>query len=194
MNPPYRALSPGATIAVIAPASPATDEALARAPAVIETMGYTPRLYPGCFARNDYLAGDDDCRLADLHAAFAADDVAAVLCLRGGYGSGRLLERIDRRLLFAEPKPLIGYSDITVLHAQFSNAGIASFHGPMLTSDLLDVADPMTQCGLACLRDGLPFCNPIEFPVASNHRDRHSHPRLCKSIWPYGPRRRSRPG
>ncbi|MEK7737075.1 MAG: LD-carboxypeptidase, partial [Pseudomonadota bacterium] len=111
--------------------------------------------FPGCYARQAYLAGDDDCRLSDLHAAFRDPDIAAILCLRGGYGSGRLLDRIDAQLLLAHAKPLIGYSDITTLHALLSNAGVASFHGQMLTSDLLGAPDPLTQQGFACLRDGL---------------------------------------
>ncbi|MBI3523516.1 MAG: LD-carboxypeptidase [Betaproteobacteria bacterium] len=152
---PYPALLPGLTIGVIAPAGPASEDALLRAPAVIENLGYAVRMFPGCYARQAYLAGDDDCRLADLHAAFRDPDIAAILCLRGGYGSGRLLDRIDVPLLLAHAKPLIGYSDITALHALLSNAGIASFHGPMLTSDLLDQPDPLTLQGFACLRDGL---------------------------------------
>lgn len=152
---PYAPLRPGQTIGVIAPAGPATEAALERAPAVIEALGYAVRMYPGCYARRDFLAGDDDCRLADLHAAFADEDVAGILCLRGGYGSGRLLDRIDFSSLFRNAKPLIGFSDITALHAQFSNAGLASFHGPMLTSNLIDATDPAGDLGLHYLRDGM---------------------------------------
>lgn len=152
---PYPALLPGQTIGVIAPGGPAPEDALQRAPGVIEAMGYAVRMFPGCHAKQGYLAGDDDCRLADLHAAFRDPDIAAILCLRGGYGSGRLLDRIDVQLLLAHAKPLIGYSDITALHALLSNAGVASFHGPMLTSDLLGEPDPLTLQGLACLRNGL---------------------------------------
>lgn len=152
---PYPALLPGQTIGVIAPGGPASPDDLERAPAVLEAMGYAVRMFPGCYARQAYLAGDDACRLSDLHAAFRDPAIAAILCLRGGYGSGRLLDRIDAPLLLTHAKPLIGYSDITVLHALLSNAGVASFHGPMLTSDLLDAPDPLTLQGFACLRDGL---------------------------------------
>jgi muramoyltetrapeptide carboxypeptidase len=113
-------------------------------------------MFPGCQARSGFLAGDDDCRLNDLHAAFADPDIKAILCLRGGYGSGRLLDRIDWALIEANAKPLIGYSDITALHAQLSNRGIPSFHGPMLTSDLVGECDPLTRCALDVLRTGLP--------------------------------------
>ncbi len=152
----FAPLLPGQTVAVIAPAGPASAEALAAAPAIIEAMDLKERMYPGCFACEDYLAGDDDCRLADLHAAFADQDVAAILCLRGGYGSGRLLDRIDLALIRANPKPLIGFSDITALHALMSNAGLASFHGPMLTSNLIKASDPAAAFGLEFLRHGMP--------------------------------------
>lgn len=163
---PYPALLPGQTIGVIAPGGPASEEALQSAPGVIEAMGYAVRMFPGCYAKQAYLAGDDDCRLADLHAAFRDPDIAAILCLRGGYGSGRLLDRIDVPLLLAHAKPLIGYSDITALHALLSNAGVVSFHGPMLTSDLLDAPDPLTLQGLACLRDGLGAGTVLRPPLA----------------------------
>jgi muramoyltetrapeptide carboxypeptidase len=152
----FPALLPGQTIGVIAPAGPATAEALACAPAVLEVMGYRVKMFPGCQARSGFLAGDDNCRLNDLHAAFIDPQVSAILCLRGGYGSGRLLDRIDWALIEANAKPLIGYSDITALHAQLSNRGIPSFHGPMLTSDLVGECDPLTRGALDVLRTGLP--------------------------------------
>ncbi|MCE6982866.1 LD-carboxypeptidase, partial [Pseudomonas frederiksbergensis] len=84
------------------------------------------------------LAGSDAQRLQDLHSAFAAEDVDAIICLRGGYGSMRLLENIDFDLLRRHPKPLVGYSDITALHTAIArHAGFVSFHGAMLKSELL---------------------------------------------------------
>ena len=147
MTTPLAALTPGAIVGVIAPAGPAPAEAVARVPALIESLGWTPKLFPGCHERLAYLAGDDDCRLRDLHAAFVDPDVAAIFCLRGGYGSGRLLDRIDMALVARHAKPLLGYSDITALHALLSNHGIASFHGPMPTSDLLDATDIVDAAG-----------------------------------------------
>lgn len=155
MRRPFRALRHGATVAVIAPAGPAQPEVLARVPAVLEAWGLRPRLLPGCAQHIGYLAGNDACRAADLAAAFADPEVAAILCLRGGYGSGRLLDRLDWAQLAAQAKPFIGYSDITALHAQFSNRGIASFHGPMLSSDLIHYDDPLEESGYRALFEGL---------------------------------------
>ncbi|HRD98805.1 MAG TPA: LD-carboxypeptidase, partial [Rubrivivax sp.] len=79
----------------------------------------------------------DDTRLADLHAALADPEVAAIHCIRGGYGSMRILDRIDAGLVRRAAKLLIGYSDITALHALWARQGLASLHAPMAASDLL---------------------------------------------------------
>jgi muramoyltetrapeptide carboxypeptidase len=103
-------------------------------------FGLRARLYPSCHARHpqhDFLAGDDDIRLADVHAAFADAEVAAVFCLRGGWGSARLLDRIDRTLLRASAKPFIGFSDITALHALLARDDLVGFHAPMPGSNLV---------------------------------------------------------
>jgi muramoyltetrapeptide carboxypeptidase len=133
-------LRPGDLVAVIAPAGPCAPERVAQVPPLFERFGLRARLYPGCHASHplhDYLAGDDATRLADLHAAFADPEVRAVFCLRGGYGCTRLLERIDIALLRANPKPFVGFSDITALHAVLVRAGGIGFHAPMPGSNLV---------------------------------------------------------
>lgn len=152
---PLPTLRPGALIAVVAPAGPAPAEAVARVPAVIESMGYRARLYPGCHERLPFLAGPDARRRQDLMDAFADPEIDAVFCLRGGYGSGRLLDQIDWQAVLSRPKPFIGYSDITALQAQFTNAGLVTFHGPMLTSDLVRSTLSPEAHGYGILRDGL---------------------------------------
>ena len=140
MKPPYRHLRHGDLVAVIAPAGPSTPDRVALVPPLFERFGLRARLYPSCHARHpqhDFLAGDDATRLADLHAAFADADIAAVFCLRGGWGSARLLDRIDTPLLRANPKPLIGFSDITALHALLVREGLIGFHAPMPGSNLV---------------------------------------------------------
>ncbi len=130
----------GDLVGVIAPAGPATPEQVARVEPLIARFGLRARLYPSCHARHaqhDFLAGDDALRLADLHAAFLDTDVRAVFCLRGGWGSPRLLAHIDAALLREHIKPFLGYSDITALHALLQGQGQVSFHAPMPASDLL---------------------------------------------------------
>lgn len=140
MKTPYRHLRAGDLVGVIAPAGPSTPARLALVPALFESFGLRARLYPGCQAthpRHDFLAGDDATRLADLHAAFADDEVAAVFALRGGWGSARLLDRIDTGLLRTKPKLLIGFSDITALHALLAREGLVGLHAPMPGSNLV---------------------------------------------------------
>lgn len=137
----YAALPPGSLIGIIAPAGPAEPERLAQVPALYARHGYRCRVYPGCHLRSAYLAGDDGARLADLHAALADSEVAALHALRGGYGCMRLLDHFDTALLRARPKLLIGYSDLTALHALWARAGLPTLHAPMPASDLLLAGD-----------------------------------------------------
>jgi muramoyltetrapeptide carboxypeptidase len=135
-----RCLRPGDRVGVIAPAGPATPERLALVEPLFARFGLRTKLYPGCHARHpqyDFLAGEDALRLSDLHAAFADAGNAAVFALRGGWGSARLLPRIDTAVLRANPKPFVGYSDLTALHALLVREGLACFHGPMPASDLV---------------------------------------------------------
>lgn len=168
---PLPTLPPGALVGVVAPAGPAPEEKVARIPATLEAMGYRARLYPSCHARKGFLSGDDDLRGRDLEAAFADPEVAAVFAVRGGYGSGRLLDRVAWPRLLAQPKPFVGYSDLTALQTQFTNAGRIVFHGPMLASDLVDSPVPPDQLGFGILRDGLRagtrWAPPLEAPLFS---------------------------
>ena len=149
-------LPPGSLIGVIAPAGPAQPDSLAAVPALYERFGYRVRIFPGCALRTGYLAGDDDARLADIHAALADGEVAALHCLRGGYGAMRLLDRIDTALLRAHPKLLIGYSDITALHALWALHGLPTLHAPMATSDLVRPGrEADAQALFALLQGGL---------------------------------------
>jgi muramoyltetrapeptide carboxypeptidase len=132
--PPLR---PGAAIAVIAPAGPPKPGRLDPVEGWLRERGYVPTLLPSCFgpAPLDFLAAPDAVRLADVHAAFGDPCFDAVLALRGGSGCIRLLDGIELCLLAATRKLLIGYSDLTVLHALRTKAGIPSLHAPMPASD-----------------------------------------------------------
>lgn len=152
-----RGLRAGDTLAIIAPAGPGADEQVQLVPALLAAHGYVARLYPSCQARGGYLAGPDALRLADLHAAIADPSVAAIWCLRGGYGSGRLLDQIDADLVRRHPKLLIGYSDITALHALWDRAGLITLHAPMPASDLVRPGHEADAAALfELLRHGLP--------------------------------------
>jgi len=128
MNRPS-ALRPGDRVAVIAPSSPFRAQDLEPGLARIAAR-YRPIVSDGLASRARYLAGSDERRLEELRSALLTPDIRAVFCARGGYGAMRLLESLD----FAPvDKPLVGFSDITVLHCALQAAGRVSIHGPVLT-------------------------------------------------------------
>lgn len=157
---PWLPLRQGALVGVVAPSGPVDPAVLPAVEALYARHGWRARLYPSCRARHPvlpYLAGDDAQRLADLHAALADDEVAAIHCLRGGYGAMRLLPGIDTALLRAKPKLLMGYSDITALHALWAAEGLPSLHAPMPASDLVRPGREDDEAALvALLEGGLP--------------------------------------
>jgi len=132
-------LNLGDTIGIVAPASAPPDPAtLDRAVEVLERLGFKARLAPHAHKRWGFLAGSDRDRAADLMGMFAAPRVKAIVCVRGGYGTARLLSLLDYDVIRAHPKIFVGYSDITSLHCAFlKKSNLVTFHGPMLNSDLV---------------------------------------------------------
>jgi muramoyltetrapeptide carboxypeptidase len=130
-------LNPGDTLGIIAPASAVPDpKNVDRAVAVLEKLGYRIKFARHAHRRLGYLAGTDRERASDVMQMFTDPKVNAILCVRGGYGTARLLPRLDYATIRANAKIFVGYSDITSLHAAFfKHAGLISFHGPMLNSD-----------------------------------------------------------
>ncbi len=152
----FQTLKSGDLIGVLAPASPVAADKLPAVQALYARWGFSVRLYPSCHADTGYLAGSDASRLADLHAALADPDVVAIHCLRGGYGTMRLLDAVDTELLRRSRKLLIGYSDITALHALWALHGLPSLHAPMPASDLIQQGREDDEAALlAVLRYGL---------------------------------------
>ena len=137
-----RPLPDGGTIGVAAPASPFESRSdILRSLEWWESQGYRVKLSEHVHARDDYLAGDARNRAADLLAMFADPEVDAVQCLQGGYGSGELLPHLDFGVIAANPKPLIGFSDITSLHVAIrQETGLATFYG----NGFLGMGDPAT--------------------------------------------------
>ena len=128
------ALNPGDRIRLVAPASPFDKRKLARGCRIIERMGFVPVVDRREFSRRGFLAGDDQARASRLRRALLEDDSQAVWCIRGGYGSARLLEKIDLAGIMARPKLLIGFSDITALLLPISApGGFVTIHGPVVT-------------------------------------------------------------
>jgi muramoyltetrapeptide carboxypeptidase len=129
-----RALRPGDSVAVIAPAGPFDRESFEAGVAVI-AQRYRVQYDPGIFQQQRYMAGDDHRRLAELTQALADRSIRGIFCARGGYGTMRLLQKLQpqRATTAAPAQPLIGFSDITALHQWRQSQGIVSIHGPVLT-------------------------------------------------------------
>lgn len=132
-------LAPGARVALVAPSGPlASPIELALAIDQAKSFGWDPLPGAHVLDRHGYLAGSDTVRLADLNAALADDTIDGIWCVRGGYGAMRLLDDVDVDSMRRRPRTLIGYSDITALHAAFASAGIITFHGPTARARLTD--------------------------------------------------------
>jgi len=132
-----RALHPGATLAVLSPASTPKADLVHRGIAHLHSLGYKTVL--GRHALDSgplYYAGRTEDRLNDLHTAFADPGTDGIVCTRGGWGSAELLPYLDGALVRANPKPFIGYSDHTSLHCWLhKEANLVTFYGPMAAAD-----------------------------------------------------------
>ncbi len=130
-----RALSAGARVALVAPAGPLDPAQIEASVERCRSLGLDPVLYPSARARHRFLAGTDEARLQDLQSAFDDPDTDAVWALRGGYGTLRILDRLDLDRQRRDPIPFIGFSDNTTLHVRHAAMGVGSFHGPHPNAD-----------------------------------------------------------
>ncbi len=150
-----------------APAGCANEPARAdRAAAALAALGFEVVMGPSCKASYGYLAGPDELRAADLNAFFADPSIAGIVCMKGGYGTPRILDALDYGTIARNPKALVGYSDITGLHLAIGKlAGLATFHGTMPSSDMLPEFDEYSRRSwLAALTSTLPL-GRIEEPA-----------------------------
>lgn len=130
-------VKPGDTIAYVAPAGPVERDLVMAAKKKMEERGYHVKFDESLFEVDGYLAGSDERRAKELMAAFTDPEVDAVAAVRGGYGAMRILDKLDYDAIRANPKILIGYSDITALHLALNRqAGLVTFHGPGPASGL----------------------------------------------------------
>lgn len=129
-------LKPGDTVGLIAPASAPFESATIREGVeTLQSLGFKVKAGKYIKEKYGYLAGSDEKRIADLHEMFKDVEVKAIIALRGGYGSMRLLNLIDYNLIKNNPKIVIGYSDITSLNLGiYHKTGLVTFHGPVAIS------------------------------------------------------------
>lgn len=131
-----KALKTGSTIGIIAPGTAVSDpDDIAKAVEIAEYFGFNFKFGKNLEKGSGYKSRSDKERLYDLHEMFSDKEVEAVICIRGGYGSARLLDKIDYDLIRNNAKIFLGYSDITAMHLAINrHAGLVTFHGPVMLS------------------------------------------------------------
>ena len=135
------ALRPGDKVGIVAPASNIKREALEAGCSGLRHLGYEPVYSDSILDRDLYFAGSAERRVRELEEMFERDDIRAIICARGGYGSNYLLpglssNALDLKHIAAHPKIFVGYSDLTALLTTFTDAAnFVTFHGPMVTKD-----------------------------------------------------------
>jgi muramoyltetrapeptide carboxypeptidase len=140
------ALHQGDKIGLIAPASSFNREGFLAGCERLRQMGYEPVYSQNIFDRDIYFAGTVERRAHEFQEFWRRDDIAALVCVRGGYGSNYLLEKVDYRVIAARPKILLGCSDVTsLLTAIHDRTGLVGFHGPMVAKDIADGTFDLTS-------------------------------------------------
>ncbi|MFZ1082316.1 MAG: LD-carboxypeptidase [Candidatus Kryptoniota bacterium] len=145
LKPP--SLKKGDLISIVSPASaPRDSNKVHKGVKYFESLGYRVTISKNVFDVNGYLAGTDEERAEDLNQAFADKNVKAIICSRGGYGTPRILDKINYNVIKRNPKLLVGYSDITALQlAIFRKTGLVTFSGPMMAVEFGAGVDSYTE-------------------------------------------------
>ncbi|MDH7604757.1 MAG: LD-carboxypeptidase, partial [Melioribacter sp.] len=139
-------LKTGDVIGIISPASPDDLSKINKGVAYLESLGYRVEVGKNVGQQEGYLAGSDSQRLSDLHDMFKNKNIKAIFTLRGGYGSTRLLDKIDYKLIRNNPKIFVGHSDINALQIAFlTKCGLVTFSGPMVAVDFQDEISPFIE-------------------------------------------------
>jgi muramoyltetrapeptide carboxypeptidase len=177
---PVPALRPGDPVAVVAPAGPVPPDDLSTGLDLLASR-YRVRPAENLLVREGYLAGSDERRRDSVNRALSDPDVRGIFCARGGYGVQRILPDLDGDALRADPKPIVGFSDITALLCWARVQGVVAIHGPVVTqlgrlpkSDLEHLFDLLEEPGYAPRLTGAPgiqSCPPtqVEGPLVGGN-------------------------
>ncbi|MBC2712416.1 MAG: LD-carboxypeptidase [Desulfosarcina sp.] len=160
-----RALKPGDTLGIVAPASPFDRQSFDAGVRGLESMGFNLVIPEDIFNKNGYMAGSDQRRADLLNRLFADPDIDGIICARGGYGAMRVLPLLDADAISHHPKVFVGFSDITVLLGFLvERCRMVAFHGPTVTT--LGNGDPSTRNRFL---SALTKPAPLSLAAASNH-------------------------
>jgi muramoyltetrapeptide carboxypeptidase len=132
----------------------------------LRRLGFAVRVPAEIGARTRFTAGSVARRIDELTGLFEAEEVRAVLCARGGAGALQLLSSLDLDRLLAHPKPLVGYSDVTVLHQALNAQGLVTFHGPMVARDFSTRGYDRESLWHALTGEGSPYASGLDDLIA----------------------------
>jgi len=160
IQPPY--LKAGDTVAIVAPSGILKNRTteVKQAEDLLKSWDLNVVIGEHVFSKDNHFAGTDAERYEDFQKAMNNPTISAIWCARGGYGTVRILDKLDFTELRKKPKWLIGYSDITALHNQFHNEGFESIHALMctsLTKDLVDIEESITTFKKAIFGETLSY-------------------------------------
>jgi muramoyltetrapeptide carboxypeptidase len=157
-----KALKPGDTIGVVAAASNIKRDLLEQGCRELESLGFKTYFRQDITSTFRYFSGSHERRLGEFLEMLKSPDIDAILCARGGYGSGHLIPKIDRDTVRANAKIVTGSSDITILLNWIERCGVVSFHGPMVATTIREGA---TGYDRAILLDLLQSKKMVRFPT-----------------------------
>ena len=162
-----RYLQRGDTIGITSPAGYITVKEIGPAIQQMQSWGYKIKIGATIGKRNFGFGGTDDERTADLQSMLDDSSLRAIMCARGGYGVIRIIDKLDFRKFTQQPKWIIGFSDVTVLHSHLnSNTNVASIHSKMCNSfpDDWNLADELQKQTIYSIRDALSGAR-INYPI-----------------------------
>lgn len=162
-------LKPGDKIAICSPAGIIKPQYVHEAVRILQEMGWDAQVGDNTFARYGTYAGTDHQRYSDLEKAFLDPEIKAILCSRGGYGVVHILEKLDKLPLRDNPKWVIGFSDISALHALMSKHGIVSIHSHMTSHLAHSNGEDNDSLALFDILRG----TPVSYDFPPHHLNRH---------------------
>ena len=150
-------LKKGDKIALIGTSSPVAEERLKPAIKAIEDLGLEVVLCESATSKHGYLSGKDEIRAKDINNMFKNEDIKGIFVIRGGYGSARLLDMLDYKMIKKNPKVFVGYSDVTALHNVLNEkCNLITFHGPMPSTEFYKGVDSYT---MNCFKENIFECD-----------------------------------
>ena len=140
-------LKQGDTVGIICPSSPISGERRAQCIDAVEKLGYKVKAADNLTENyGGYMAGSGRVRAEWINKMFADSEIKAIFCIRGGDGSSRMMEYLNFDVIKNNPKIFVGYSDVTNLHLAITqNCDLVTFHGPMVSSNMVDSFDTETR-------------------------------------------------